>query len=92
MPCSDSRDYGPSEEEVKRNHLMCRLACEYMKKLESLGEPIPPHALSWWRQHQEDDQRREFEAQQMKRKAELVKQARRKLTPEEINALREGGL
>ena len=48
MPCYDGR------EEVDKK-VAIRLACEYCRKLEAEGKPIPSWAQAWWTDHKRYD-------------------------------------
>lgn len=50
MPCMDGR-------EKQHDAMLQRLACEYLRLLESQGKPIPdyPGVREWWDVHKEYD-------------------------------------
>jgi len=87
MPCSDYHDHGPTPEEVRRQDIMCRLACEYCSTLKTTGKEIPLYAREWWQQHERDDKARIVTEAKRERVPQLVRSGLAKLTPKECEAL-----
>jgi predicted acyl esterase len=99
MPCFDGGvPYPPSREEVltaKMPAVLCGIVT-YMG-IDVLVEMVnwqeagvtPAEFREWWRLHQRDDEVRRVREARDKRRAELRLQAEGKLTPEELDVIKE---
>lgn len=92
MPCRDwPEERVVSYEDTRKVDKLTRMLCFVMSRLDPTRASILLHdnkeLADWWKTHQEQDRRRlAYEAEQ-KRREDLKKSAKSKLSPEERRAL-----
>jgi hypothetical protein len=103
MPCNDGGPpayYDAYEDQRRRSDELARMLCRLCRRIEEL-DPDKDYALdlsthliqndsklsTWWKEHQEQDAKRLAAEKERKRKKVLRRQALKKLTAEEIEAL-----
>lgn len=94
MPCYDGREPEILVAQLnKKINDLTRLLCNTGKDAEELGyiSQMRGDFLQWWKEHKENDARNERERMEMERRKQLRDQAISRLTPEEVDALRELG-
>lgn len=90
MPCRYYTDAEEAEIATNQLHKLTRLLCRACTLLESAGrkKQMGRELSAWWNQHQAEDRARKNEQREVRKKNALRKQALKKLTPKERQALR----
>lgn len=107
MPCSDGGpcDPGPSNwrKLQQRDAMLCAVLTELERRSPTLGHYLDPidwneagvsraDLESWWKEHKAQDRARRSKEEQQRREEALRDQALKKLTGDELRALRKLGL